>query len=66
MYGHGPLGRALLDAGLLDELNVWIHPRFVPSGTLMFSEGVETRLEHVATDTLASGVVHVGFRPAGG
>jgi dihydrofolate reductase len=26
LYGHGPLGQALLDNGLLDELRLWIHP----------------------------------------
>jgi dihydrofolate reductase len=29
LYGHGPLGQALLEADLLDELNLWIHPVFV-------------------------------------
>jgi dihydrofolate reductase len=40
IYGHGPLGQALLDHGLLDELRLWIHPLFVGRGTFLFSRSV--------------------------
>jgi dihydrofolate reductase len=26
LYGHGPVGQALLEANLLDELKLWVHP----------------------------------------
>jgi dihydrofolate reductase len=26
LYGHGPVGQALLESDLLDELNLWVHP----------------------------------------
>jgi dihydrofolate reductase len=63
MYGHGMLGRTLLEHGLVDEISVMIFPRFLGHGTLMFSEGEEALLEHVDTTTLASGVVVLKYRP---
>ena len=63
LYGHGMLGRTLLEHGLVDEMKVWIFPRFVGGGTLIFSEGESTLLEHVDTSTLASGVAVLTYRP---
>src|SRR5499426_3593917 len=39
IYGHGPLGQALLEHGLLDELRLFIHPVIVGRGKLLFREG---------------------------
>ena len=64
LYGHGRLGRSLLERGLIDELKVSIFPRFVPAGTLMFHEGEAASLKHVATTTLPSGVVVVTYQRA--
>src|SRR5262245_60419156 len=64
MYGHGPLGQALLEQGLLDELRLWIHPLFVGGGTPLFRHGTSVALDLVATQTLASGVVILTYRPA--
>jgi dihydrofolate reductase len=64
MYGHGPLGQALLEHQLLDELRLWLHPLLVGRGTLLFREGADSTLELVATETLASGVVVLTYRPA--
>lgn len=66
LYGHGPVGRTLLEHGLLDELTVAIHPRFVATGTLMFGGGEISRLDHVATETRSTGVVVITYRPAKG
>jgi dihydrofolate reductase len=63
LYGHGMLGRALLEHGLVDEMKVWVFPRFVGSGTLIFSEGENALMEHVDTSTLASGVAVLTYRP---
>jgi dihydrofolate reductase len=63
LYGHGMLGRTLLEHGLVDELKAWIFPRFVGSGTLIFSEGENALMEHVDTATLASGVAVLTYRP---
>jgi dihydrofolate reductase len=65
IYGHGRLGRALLEHGLIDQFNVMVFPRFVPSGTLMFHEGEAASLEHVHTTTLPTGVVVLAYRPRG-
>ena len=63
MYGHGPLGQALLDNGLLDELRLWIHPLFVGRGTLLFRPEATARLRLVGTETRANGVVVVTYEP---
>jgi dihydrofolate reductase len=65
LYGHGPVGQALLEANLLDELKLWIHPVVVGRGTLLFRDGKKSELELVATDTTTTGVVIVTYRPAG-
>jgi dihydrofolate reductase len=65
LYGHGPVGQALLEAHLLDELKLWIHPVVVGSGTLLFRDGTKSELELVATQTTKTGVVIVTYRPAG-
>ena len=63
LYGHGMLGRTLLEHGLVDEMKVWIFPRFVGGGTLIFSEGENALMEHVDTSTLVSGVAVLTYRP---
>jgi dihydrofolate reductase len=63
LYGHGMLGRTLLEHGLVDELKVWIFPQFVGDGTLIFNEGEHALMEHVDTSTLASGVAVLTYRP---
>ena len=63
LYGHGPLGQALLDDGLLDELHVWIHPLFVGRGTLLFRPDAAGKLRLVATEARANGVVVVTYEP---
>jgi dihydrofolate reductase len=64
LYGHGSVGQVLLEANLLDELKLWIHPVVVGSGTLLFRDGKKSELELVATDTTKTGVVIVTYRPA--
>jgi dihydrofolate reductase len=64
MYGHGPLGQALLEQHLLDELRLWIHPLVVGRGTLFFREGASTALNLATTQMLASGVVILTYQPA--
>jgi len=63
MYGHGPLGQALLEHQLLDELRVWVHPVFVGRGTLLFREGENATLRLVAAETLATGVAVLTYQP---
>jgi dihydrofolate reductase len=63
LYGHGMLGRTLLEHGRVDELKVWIFPRFVAQGTLVFNDGEDVLMDHVDTSTLASGVAVLTYRP---
>ena len=68
-YGFGPLSRALMAAGLLDELRLWVHPFFVGTGTasdLLYRAGSSGRFELVGSATLGSGIVILTYRsPAG-
>src|SRR5919201_490724 len=70
IYGHGRLRHTLLENGLLDELHLAIHPLVVGHGTLLFQEGEQRRLEHVATRPRDTGVVTLSYRlrdaPGGG
>jgi dihydrofolate reductase len=63
MYGHGPLGQALLDDGLLDELRLWIHPLFVGHGNLLSRPEATARLRLLDTEKRANGVVVVTYVP---
>jgi len=63
LYGHGPVGQALLEAGLLDELNLWVQPVIVGRGTLFFREGPKTDLRLTATRTIDPGSVVLTYEP---
>lgn len=65
--GSGGLVRSLLEYGLLDELNLMVHPIVVGSGKKLF-EDVEKRtpLELVRSKTFATGVVYLTYKPADG
>jgi dihydrofolate reductase len=59
-YGFGAVTRALLDAGLLDELRLWVHPFMVGRGDtqdLLFRDGTAAQFELVDVTRLASGIV---------
>ena len=63
LYGHGGVGQALLEAGLLDELKLWVHPVIAGRGTLLFRPGEQTGLTLAGTDTTGTGVVILTYRP---
>jgi dihydrofolate reductase len=65
MHGYGPVAKTLLRDGLLDELCLWVHPMLAGVGTLddmVFTEGLNQRLEFVDAHALASGVVLLTYR----
>jgi dihydrofolate reductase len=64
LYGHGPVGQALLDAGLIDELKLWVHPVIAGSGALFFREGGRSEMKLVETKTTQTGVAILTFQPA--
>jgi dihydrofolate reductase len=59
-YGFGPVTRALLEAELLDELRLWVHPLMIGSGEpsdLLFRAGTAAQLELKDVTQLGSGIV---------
>jgi dihydrofolate reductase len=59
-YGFGRLSHALMAAGLLDELRLWVHPFFVGTGTadeLLYRPGSAGRFELAGSTSLESGIV---------
>lgn len=60
MHGYGPVAKALVREGLLDELCLWVHPTLAGVGTaedMLFSEGLNTRFSLTEARPLSSGVV---------
>ncbi|MEO3811075.1 dihydrofolate reductase family protein [Sphaerisporangium sp. B11E5] len=69
IYGVGRLAHSLLEAGLLDELEIWVHPVLVgvtTPGSLIVQEGSKARLELAESTTFRSGIVVLSYRPAAG
>ena len=65
MHGYGPVAKALVRDGLLDELVLWVHPMLAGVGTpgdLLISDGLNARLHLLGVNTLSSGVVILSYR----
>lgn len=62
-YGHGPLGQALLEHGLLDELHFSIHPVLVGRGATSLRDNLRAELRLLESKTLANGVVIASYEP---
>ena len=68
-YGFGPLSHALMAAGLLDELRLWVHPFFVGIGTasdLLYRAGSSGSFELVGSASLGGGIVILTYRNSAG
>lgn len=68
-YGFGPLSHALMAAGLLDELRLWVHPFFVGTGTasdLLYRAGSSGSFELAGSASLGSGIVILTYRGSAG
>jgi dihydrofolate reductase len=64
MHGFGPVAQALVAAGMLDVLHLWVHPRFAGVGStddMLFSEGNNAQLELLDNQTLKTGVVLLSY-----
>ncbi len=64
-YGFGPLSHALMAAGMLDELRLWVHPFFVGTGTagdLLYRAGSSGTFELADSTSLDSGIVILTYR----
>lgn len=56
--------RELLDAGLLDELHLFVHPATAGSGTKLFEEGAPARhLKLISSEPFRTGVLHLVYGP---
>jgi dihydrofolate reductase len=68
-YGFGLLSHALMAAGLLDELRLWVHPFFVGTGTasdLLYRAGSSGTFELADSTSLGSGIVILTYRSSAG
>lgn len=63
--GSPSIVRQLLDAGLLDELHLLVHPIAVRKGIRLFEEGTDpVPLKLVASETFETGVLDLIYVPA--
>jgi dihydrofolate reductase len=62
IVGSAALVGSLIEAGLLDELSLLVHPIVVGKGQKLFPDGfAETRLKLVSSKTLETGVLHLVY-----
>ena len=61
MSGVGSLARSLLDAGLVDELRLQMHPFVWPHGPRLL-DGVSAVLELIDSHAYPSGVIELHYR----
>ena len=62
--GSPTLVRSLLDAGLIDQLQLMIHPIVLGRGKRLFAEGDAHTLDLAESRTFDTGVVYAVYRPA--
>lgn len=66
MPGSATLVRSLLQDDLLDELRLLVHPVVVGSGKRLFTDGGDLKpLKFVESKTFSTGVLSLGYQPAG-
>jgi dihydrofolate reductase len=64
LSGSVSVVRQLLDAGLLDELHLFVHPATAGSGLRLFEDGGRARhLKLISSQPFTSGVVHLVYGP---
>jgi dihydrofolate reductase len=64
LSGSTSVVRQLLDAGLLDELHLFVHPATAGSGLKLFEDGAPPRhLELISSRAFATGVVYLVYAP---
>lgn len=64
-YGFGQLAHALMAAGLLDELRLWVHPFFIGTGStsdLLYRPGSSGTFNLVDTTPLDNGIVILTYQ----
>src|SRR5215207_8096283 len=64
LSGSTSVTRQLLDAGLVDELHLFIHPATAGSGLKLFQDGAPPlNLALLSSQAFATGVVHLVYGP---
>lgn len=63
LYGHGLLAETLLKHGLLDVLDISIHPLIVGQGKQFFRQDETSALRLVATKSFSKGIVKLIYEP---
>jgi dihydrofolate reductase len=64
LSGSVSVVRQLLDAGLLDELHLFVHPATAGSGLKLFEEGGPARyLKLISSQPFSTGVVYLVYGP---
>ena len=64
IYGYGQLAQALLERGLVDQLNFVINPVMVGGGTTLFRPGKRTNLRLVSVTERRNGAVILSYANA--
>ncbi|MEA2704750.1 MAG: hypothetical protein QOD63_2695 [Actinomycetota bacterium] len=64
MSGSISVVRQLLAAGLVDELNLFVHPIAVRTGMRLFDEGEALPLKLLSSETFETGVLNLVYGPA--
>ena len=65
-YGFGDVSRLLLDDGLFDQLQLWIHPQLVgppDPADLIYRPGTTATFELVDSKVLGNGIILATYRP---
>lgn len=63
LVGGGQVIRSFLAAGLIDDLDLFVHPILLGEGLPLFPAGFpETRLELTSTEAFPSGLVRLSYR----
>ncbi|MEV4224127.1 dihydrofolate reductase family protein [Nonomuraea sp. NPDC049725] len=65
IYGWGRLTATLVEHGLLDEVQIWLHPVLVGSGgvgELLYNDGTTAPLRLAGATPLESGIVILTYR----
>lgn len=62
-YGTGSFSQALVEAGLLDELQLWVHPFVAGSGEGLLSGIAPTQMNLAGVTEVGNGVVILTYTP---
>jgi dihydrofolate reductase len=64
LSGSVSIVRQLLDAGLLDELHLFVHPAAAGTGLRLFDDGAPPRhFRLISSDAFRTGVLHLVYAP---